>query len=99
MIYGYDVVIVDGGIAGLVNTSTVTENLHVAACPGMLKEDPEFIRPVAVLRAQRHIFDSPAIDTEERMKILEKPPGIWSCKSYYKCTQVCPKRIRLRKLY
>ncbi len=67
----------------------------VAACPVMLKEDPRFIGPAAVLRAQRHIFDSRATDTEERMKILEKPHGIWSCKSYYRCTQVYPKRIKV----
>lgn len=67
----------------------------VAACPVMLKEDPNFIGPAAVLRAQRHIFDSRATDTTERMQILEKPHGIWSCKSYYRCTQVCPKRIKV----
>jgi succinate dehydrogenase / fumarate reductase iron-sulfur subunit len=67
----------------------------VAACPVMLKEDPSFIGPAAALRAQRYIFDSRVTDTEERMKILEKPHGIWSCKSYYRCTQVCPKGIKV----
>ncbi len=67
----------------------------VAACPVMLKEEPDFIGPAAVLRAQRHIFDSRVTDTEERMKILEEPHGIWSCKSYYRCTQVCPKGIKV----
>jgi succinate dehydrogenase / fumarate reductase iron-sulfur subunit len=67
----------------------------VAACPVMLKEEPDFIGPAAVLRAQRYIFDSRVTDTAERMKILEKPHGIWSCKSYYRCTQVCPKKIKV----
>jgi succinate dehydrogenase / fumarate reductase iron-sulfur subunit len=67
----------------------------VAACPVMLKEEPAFIEPAAVLRAQRYIFDSRMTDTAERMKVLEKPHGIWSCKSYYKCTQVCPKKIKV----
>ena len=67
----------------------------VAACPVMLKEDPNFVGPAAVLRAHRHIFDSRVADTEERMRILEKPHGIWSCKSYYRCTQVCPKKIKV----
>jgi succinate dehydrogenase / fumarate reductase iron-sulfur subunit len=67
----------------------------VAACPVMLKEDPDFVGPAAVLRAHRYIFDSRVADTEERMRILEKPHGIWSCKSYYQCTQVCPKRIKV----
>jgi succinate dehydrogenase / fumarate reductase iron-sulfur subunit len=67
----------------------------VAACPVMLKEDPSFVGPAAVLRAHKYIFDSRIANTEERMRILEKPHGIWSCKSYYKCTQVCPKRIKV----
>jgi succinate dehydrogenase / fumarate reductase iron-sulfur subunit len=67
----------------------------VAACPVMLREEPDFIGPAAVLRAQRYIFDSRVTDTSERMKILEKPHGIWSCKSYYRCTQVCPKKIKV----
>jgi succinate dehydrogenase / fumarate reductase iron-sulfur subunit len=67
----------------------------VAACPVMLKEEPDFIGPAAVLRAQRYIFDSRVTDTAERMKVLEKPHGIWSCKSYYRCTQVCPKKIKV----
>jgi succinate dehydrogenase / fumarate reductase iron-sulfur subunit len=67
----------------------------VAACPVMLKEDANFVGPAAVLRAHRHIFDSRVADIEERMRILEKPHGIWSCKSYYRCTQVCPKKIKV----
>ena len=67
----------------------------VAACPVMLKEEPSFIGPAAILRAQRYIFDSRVTDAAERMRILEKPHGIWSCKTYYKCTQVCPKQIKV----
>jgi succinate dehydrogenase / fumarate reductase iron-sulfur subunit len=67
----------------------------IAACPVMLKEEPEFIGPATVLRAQRYIFDSRLTDSAERMKILEKPHEIWSCKTYYKCTQVCPKQIKV----
>lgn len=67
----------------------------VAACPVMLKEDPDFIGPAAALRAHRYIFDSRVTDTAQRMKLLEKPHGIWSCKSYYRCTQVCPKNIKV----
>jgi succinate dehydrogenase / fumarate reductase iron-sulfur subunit len=67
----------------------------VAACPVTLKEDPDFLGPAAILRAQRYIFDSRLADTAERMKVLEKPHGIWSCKTYYRCTQVCPKQIKV----
>ena len=67
----------------------------VAACPVTLGEEPDFIGPAAILRAQRYIFDSRVADTEERLKVLEKPHGIWSCKTYYRCTQVCPKKIKV----
>jgi succinate dehydrogenase / fumarate reductase iron-sulfur subunit len=67
----------------------------VATCPVTLKEEIDFIGPAAILRAQRYIFDSRVRNTAERMKVLEKPHGIWSCKTYYRCTQVCPKQIKV----
>jgi succinate dehydrogenase / fumarate reductase, iron-sulfur subunit len=66
------------------------------ACPVMLNEDKEFIGPAAILREQRYIFDSRTTDTQKRIEIIHKPPhGIWGCKSYYKCTLVCPKNIKV----
>ena len=67
----------------------------VAACPVNLKEEPEFVGPAALLRAQKYIFDSRTDDVTERMRVLENPQGVWSCKSYYQCTRVCPKKIRV----
>jgi succinate dehydrogenase / fumarate reductase iron-sulfur subunit len=67
----------------------------VATCPVILKEEPDFVGPAAILRAQRYIFDSRVQDAAARMKLLEKPHGVWSCKSYYKCTLVCPKKIKV----
>lgn len=69
----------------------------VAACPVNLKEDPTYVGPAAIVRAHRYIFDSRMKDTLERMKIMDKPHGIWSCKTYWKCTQVCPKKIPVTK--
>ena len=65
------------------------------ACPVMVGEDREFIGPAAILREQRYIFDSRTADAQERMQIMEKPNGVWGCKSYYKCTVVCPKNIKV----
>jgi NAD-dependent dihydropyrimidine dehydrogenase PreA subunit len=67
----------------------------VAACPVVLKEDVKFVGPAALLRAQRYIFDSRTEDVATRIAGLETPHGIWSCKSYYKCTAVCPKKIKV----
>jgi succinate dehydrogenase / fumarate reductase iron-sulfur subunit len=67
----------------------------VSACPVNLHEDSAFIGPAALLRAQRYIFDSRTQNSLERMHVLEMPHGVWSCKSYYQCTRVCPKKIRV----
>ncbi len=67
----------------------------VAACPVSLKEDPVYVGPAAIVRAHRYIFDSRISDPKERMKIMDKPHGVWSCKSYFRCTQVCPKEIKV----
>ncbi len=65
------------------------------ACPVMVEQDHEFIGPAAILRAQRYIFDSRTTDVAERLAVLQKPHGIWGCKSYYMCTVVCPKKIKV----
>jgi succinate dehydrogenase / fumarate reductase iron-sulfur subunit len=69
----------------------------VAACPVILEQESRFIGPAAILREQKYIFDSrlPATETEERMRITERPYGIWGCKSYFMCTIVCPKNIKV----
>jgi succinate dehydrogenase/fumarate reductase-like Fe-S protein len=33
------------------------------------------------------------------MRIIDKPHGVWSCKSYWKCTEVCPKKNSGYKAY
>jgi len=67
----------------------------VSACPVSQKEDPSYVGPAAIVRAHRYIFDSRVKETLERLQIMDKPHGAWSCKSYYKCTQVCPKEIQV----
>jgi succinate dehydrogenase / fumarate reductase, iron-sulfur subunit len=69
----------------------------ISACPVNQKEDPDYVGPAAVVRAHRYIFDSRVKDALERLAIMDKPHGVWTCKSYYKCTQVCPKEIQITK--
>jgi succinate dehydrogenase / fumarate reductase iron-sulfur subunit len=64
-------------------------------CPVMVEQDQDFIGPAAILRAQRYIFDSRTCDEKERLKLIQKPHGVWGCKSYYICTVVCPKNIKV----
>ncbi len=65
------------------------------SCPVMVEQDQDFVGPAAILRAQRYIFDSRTTDENERLKIIQKPHGVWGCKSYYICTFVCPKNIKV----
>ena len=70
---------------------------RIAAVLGNEEEDPENIGPAASLRATRYIFDTRLGDSEERMDIAGKPHGVWSCKTYWRCTRVCPKGIQVTK--
>ena len=65
------------------------------ACPVITEQDEEFVGPAAILRAQRYIFDSRMANVRERLQIMQKPHGVWTCKSYYVCTLVCPKNIKV----
>ena len=65
------------------------------ACPVMTEQDQEFVGPAAILRAQRYIFDSRTTNQTERLAVIQKPHGVWGCKSYYACTVVCPKNIKV----
>jgi succinate dehydrogenase / fumarate reductase iron-sulfur subunit len=67
----------------------------VAACPVILEQESKFIGPAAILRVQKYVFDSRRTDSTELMQVMERPYGIWSCKSYYMCTMVCPKNIKV----
>jgi len=66
-----------------------------SACPVMIEQDQEFIGPAAILREQRYIFDCRILNTKERLQIMKKPHGVWGCKSYFMCTVVCPKKIKV----
>ncbi len=66
-----------------------------SACPVMNEQDNDFVGPAAILRAQRYIFDTRTADVASRLAVMQKPHGVWGCKSYYMCTVVCPKKIKV----
>ena len=68
-----------------------------AQCPVTRDEEPDFIGPAAILRAKRYIFDTRIQNREKRIQIIEKPHGVWSCKTYWRCTRVCPKGIQVTR--
>jgi succinate dehydrogenase / fumarate reductase iron-sulfur subunit len=65
-----------------------------AACP-VLDDQKEFLGPAALLRAFRYLFDSRDTEDLKRMKVLDNDNAIWGCKTHGKCTQVCPKEIKV----
>jgi succinate dehydrogenase / fumarate reductase iron-sulfur subunit len=69
-----------------------------SACPVVQKENPQYLGPASIVQATRFINDSRDEGFEGRLSELDYPDGIWPCKSYYKCTQVCPRNIEVTKL-
>lgn len=69
----------------------------VSACPVNQKEDPAYVGPAAILRAHRYIFDNRVKEMIERLKIMDDSHGAWGCKTYYRCTAVCPKGIQVTR--
>jgi succinate dehydrogenase / fumarate reductase iron-sulfur subunit len=68
-----------------------------AACPVITEKDPEFIGPAAVLQAARFVFDSRDEGIEPRLEVLDGPHGAWPCENHLKCTEVCPRGIKVTR--
>ena len=43
------------------------------------------------------MFDSRDAGLEERLPVLDKPEGVWSCENHYECTRVCPRGIKVTR--
>jgi succinate dehydrogenase / fumarate reductase iron-sulfur subunit len=69
----------------------------IASCPVNLRDDPEYIGPSAALLLQRYIFDTRTKDVEAWIEVAAAPHGSVACRNYFKCTQVCPKGIKVTK--
>ena len=67
-----------------------------AACP-IMRVNPDYLGPAALLRAFRYICDSRDTVPLERLKALDNDNGIWGCKTMWWCTEVCPKGIPVTK--
>jgi len=68
-----------------------------SACP-VLAAKQNFIGPAALVTAARFVFDSRDKGLPDRLKILNHPDAVWSCKNHFNCTKVCPKGIKVTKL-
>lgn len=68
-----------------------------SACPVLRDKEPEFIGPAAILNAARFVFDSRDRGTAARLPVLDDPLGAWGCETKFRCTQVCPRGIKVTK--
>lgn len=68
-----------------------------SSCPVIAEKDPDFIGPAAVLQAARFVFDSRDEGIAPRLEVLDGPHGAWPCENHFKCTQVCPRGIKVTK--
>ncbi|MBS3819891.1 succinate dehydrogenase iron-sulfur subunit [bacterium] len=69
-----------------------------SACPVIQKENPMYIGPASIVQAARFIDDSRDNGFDQRLPELDSPDGVWSCKNYFFCTQVCPRDIQVTKI-
>lgn len=76
--------------------------LCVSACPAMV--NPRFIGPAALAAAERLMEEPRGADLVSLLQVVDQQTGVWSCRSSYSCSAVCPSGvdpagaiIRLRK--
>jgi fumarate reductase iron-sulfur subunit len=66
--------------------------LCYSACP-IYELEPDFLGPAVIALAQRYNLDSRDEGSQERMDILSRQEGIWSCTFVGECSTVCPKNV------
>jgi succinate dehydrogenase / fumarate reductase iron-sulfur subunit len=67
-----------------------------SACP-IPDETPGFLGPAAIVQAFRFLADSRDRGFDERLPALDRPEGVWSCRNHFKCTEACPRWIKITK--
>ncbi|MBI4318420.1 MAG: succinate dehydrogenase iron-sulfur subunit [Chloroflexi bacterium] len=56
-----------------------------------------FLGPAALARGHRFVADPRDAATDERLRNLSQPHGLWECCRCFFCTQVCPKGVDPRE--
>jgi succinate dehydrogenase iron-sulfur subunit len=67
-----------------------------SACP-IPGSNPDFLGPAAIVQANRFLADSRDRGFKERLSVLDTPNGVWPCKNHFKCTEACPRWIKVTK--
>lgn len=69
-----------------------------SACPVIQEKNPLFLGPAQVVQASRFLDDSRDRGFEARLEVLDSPNGVWPCENHFKCTEACPRGIKVTKL-
>lgn len=67
-----------------------------AACP-IMKENPDYVGPAALVWAYRFLYDSRDGQFMGRLRKLNEPNSVWPCVNAFECTRVCPKEIPITR--
>jgi succinate dehydrogenase / fumarate reductase, iron-sulfur subunit len=59
----------------------------------VLPVDFKFVGPAALTKASRFLFDPRDHATDERLRILERPKGMWDCVHCFEASEHCPREI------
>ena len=62
--------------------------LCVSACPAMT--NPRFMGPAALAAAERLMEEPRGADLTQLLQLVDGTQGVWSCRSSYQCSAVCP---------
>lgn len=62
--------------------------LCVSACPAM--SNPRFLGPAALAAAERLMEEPRGADLASLLQRVDGTAGVWSCRSSYQCSAVCP---------
>ena len=65
--------------------------LCVSACPAMA--NPRFMGPAALAAAERLLQEPRGADLASLLQRVDATTGIWSCRSSYQCSAVCPNGV------
>jgi succinate dehydrogenase / fumarate reductase iron-sulfur subunit len=67
-----------------------------SACP-IPELNPRFLGPAAVVQAYRFLADSRDRGLASRLPVLDTPDGVWPCENHFRCTEACPRSIKITK--
>src|SRR5699024_10531272 len=76
------------------NQDCITCGLCYQSCNAVSIREGEFIGPAALNRAYNLIADERDGARAERMDIVSEEDGVFGCRSFGACVEVCPKRIK-----